>query len=38
VLGVLDQGYRTGDIASPGTKLVGTKEMGELVVKQLMKA
>jgi 3-isopropylmalate dehydrogenase len=38
VLGVLDQGYRTADIASPGTKLVGTKEMGELVVKQLMKA
>ena len=38
VLGVLDQGFRTGDIASPGTKLVGTKEMGELVVKQLMKA
>jgi 3-isopropylmalate dehydrogenase len=38
VLGVLDQGYRTGDIASSGTKLVGTKEMGELVVKQLMKA
>ena len=38
VLGVLDQGYRTGDIASPGTNLVGTKEMGELVAKQLMKA
>ncbi|MBI3611053.1 MAG: 3-isopropylmalate dehydrogenase [Nitrospirae bacterium] len=38
VLGVLDQGYRTADIASPGTKLVGTKEMGELVIKQLMKA
>jgi 3-isopropylmalate dehydrogenase len=38
VLGVLDQGYRTADIASPGMKLVGTKEMGELVVKQLMKA
>jgi 3-isopropylmalate dehydrogenase len=38
VLGILDQGYRTADIASPGTKLVGTKEMGELVVKQLMKA
>jgi 3-isopropylmalate dehydrogenase len=38
VLSVLDQGYRTADIASPGTKLVGTKEMGELVIKQLMKA
>jgi len=38
VLGVLDQGYRTGDIASPGNKLIGTKEMGERVVKQLLKA
>jgi 3-isopropylmalate dehydrogenase len=38
VLGVLDQGYRTGDIASSGTKIVGTKEMGDLVVQQLMKA
>jgi len=38
VLGVLDQGYRTGDIASAGSNVVGTKEMGELVVKQLMKA
>jgi 3-isopropylmalate dehydrogenase len=38
VLAVLDEGYRTGDIASPGTKVVGTKEMGDLVVKQLMKA
>jgi len=38
VLAVLDQGYRTGDIASPGTKLVGTKEMGDLVIQQLMKA
>jgi len=38
VLGVLDRGYRTADIAAPGTQLVGTKEMGEWVVKQLMKA
>ncbi len=38
VLGVLDQDYRTADILSPGAKLVGTKEMGELVIKELMKA
>ena len=29
---VLDAGYRTGDIMSGGTKLVGTVEMGDLVV------
>lgn len=28
----LEQGYRTGDIMSPGKKLVGTKEMGELIL------
>ena len=32
VMNVLDQGYRTGDIQSPGTTLVGTMEMGNLVV------
>ncbi|MEW6324665.1 MAG: 3-isopropylmalate dehydrogenase [Nitrospirota bacterium] len=32
---VLRDGYRTGDIAEPGAKLVGTAEMGRLVVKQL---
>lgn len=32
VLKVLESGYRTGDIKSNGTKLVGTKEMGELVL------
>ena len=31
VMTVLDQGYRTGDIMSSGMKMVGTKEMGELV-------
>lgn len=31
VMTVLDAGYRTGDIASEGAKLVGTKEMGTLV-------
>ncbi|MDC7286201.1 3-isopropylmalate dehydrogenase [Blautia schinkii] len=28
---VLTQGYRTGDIMSDGCKLVGTKEMGDLI-------
>lgn len=28
----LEQGYRTGDIMSQGKKLVGTKEMGDLIL------
>ena len=32
---ILAQGYRTKDIEAPGTKLVGTKDMGELILKQL---
>ncbi len=32
---VLEEGYRTGDIYSEDTKLVGTKEMGRLVVENL---
>lgn len=32
---VLDAGYRTGDIMSEGMKLVGTREMGRLVVEAL---
>lgn len=32
---VLEEGYRTGDIMSEGMKLIGTKEMGELVVKYI---
>ena len=32
---VLDQGYRTRDIAGDSQKLVGTEEMGDLVVKAL---
>lgn len=32
---VLQQGYRTGDIMSPGKKQVGTAEMGDLIVKNL---
>jgi 3-isopropylmalate dehydrogenase len=33
VLRVLEQGHRTGDIAEPGTKAAGTREMGDLIVK-----
>tara|TARA_Y100001934_G_scaffold282803_1_gene398501 strand:- start:1317 stop:2402 length:1086 start_codon:yes stop_codon:yes gene_type:complete len=33
---VLEQGLRTGDIASPGTQVVGTREMGDAVVAALM--
>lgn len=32
---VLDRGYRTGDILSPGTKLVGCREMGEALLEVL---
>ena len=33
VLQVLEAGHRTGDIASPGTRRVGTKDMGDLIVR-----
>ncbi len=33
---VLDLGYRTGDIMSPGMKAVGCKEMGEVLIKLIM--
>ncbi len=32
---VLAQGYRTGDIYEPGTQKLGTREMGEAVLKNL---
>ena len=32
---VLAQGYRTGDIFEPGTKRVGTREMGDAVLAAL---
>ena len=32
---VLTEGYRTGDIMSEGCKLVGTKEMGDLIAAAL---
>lgn len=35
VLRVLDSGYRTADIASPGTHLLGTRAMGQAVVAAL---
>jgi 3-isopropylmalate dehydrogenase len=37
VKAVLADGYRTGDIMSQGKKLVGTKEMGKLVVEAIGK-
>lgn len=33
---VLDQGYRTGDIMSPGMKAVACKEMGEVLLELIM--
>ena len=35
VIKVLEEGYRTGDIKSKGTTLVGTKEMGQLVIEKI---
>lgn len=35
VKNVLDKGYRTGDIMSDGMKLVGTKEMGQLIMNEI---
>ncbi len=32
---VLDKGYRTGDIASAGTTVVGTREMGRIIREEL---
>ena len=35
VLRVLEKGYRTADIMSAGMKLVGTREMGSLVLQEI---
>ena len=35
IVKVLDQGYRTRDIASDGDNIVGTNEMGDRVVEAL---
>lgn len=37
VVQVLEKGFRTADIMEPGKQLVGTKEMGDLVEKELLK-
>lgn len=34
---VLDKGYRTADIASEGTPVIGTKEMGKLIAEEIEK-
>jgi 3-isopropylmalate dehydrogenase len=36
VVSVLEEGYRTGDIMSKGKKLVGTKEIGRLVLEKIL--
>jgi 3-isopropylmalate dehydrogenase len=38
VLRVLERGHRTRDIHSAGTKLVGTSEMGDLIVSEVEKS
>ncbi|MDB5968098.1 MAG: leuB [Hydrocarboniphaga sp.] len=37
VKGVLRAGHRTGDIAQPGEKIIGTREMGDAVVAALQR-
>lgn len=34
---ILNEGYRTGDIVQPDTKVVGTKEMGRLICNAIIK-
>jgi 3-isopropylmalate dehydrogenase len=38
VLAVLNDGYRTADIRSPGTRAVGTGEMGDLIVRAVQRS
>ncbi len=35
VAATLEQGYRTGDIMEPGMTLVGTREMGSMIISHL---
>jgi 3-isopropylmalate dehydrogenase len=35
IAATLARGLRTGDIAGPGTKTVGTKEMGDAILAEL---
>ncbi len=37
IVATLEQGYRTKEIHTPGLKLVGTKEMGEAILKNVLK-
>jgi len=37
VSNVLEKGYRTGDIYSEGTELVGTVKMGSLIKSEIIK-
>ena len=38
VLRVLEQGYRTRDIVGAGSKISGTKEMGDLISTEVEKS
>jgi 3-isopropylmalate dehydrogenase len=38
IVATLEQGYRTKDIQSPGMQIVGTTEMGEAILKNVLKA
>ncbi|HVZ53302.1 MAG TPA: 3-isopropylmalate dehydrogenase, partial [Pseudolabrys sp.] len=38
IAAALARGLRTGDIASPGTKVVSTAEMGSAILEELEKA
>ncbi len=35
IVKTLDLGYRTKDIQSPGSRLVGTAEMGDAIIRNL---
>jgi 3-isopropylmalate dehydrogenase len=35
IAGALAKGFRTGDIASPGMKTVGTTKMGDAILAEL---
>jgi 3-isopropylmalate dehydrogenase len=35
IAAALDKGLRTGDIASPGSTVVGTTQMGEAILKEM---
>jgi 3-isopropylmalate dehydrogenase len=35
IVKALDLGYRTKDIQSPGTRVVGTTEMGDVIMRSL---